>query len=309
MTQATRNPINTLLNLWSTAIGPHMPSPREVLHYRTLECQSQSPHPINIETVLDYLILKKIDKKHYYDKAHDAQWLPELRLSQKVLFLSPAELSTYILGSRMAQAATLPSYVIKSQGKQYWQTWQHISALHPEIAPVKDTRMPQEPQPAKAQSHILMHSAAVPLDTAVPWSKHNPLTKQYLYPSTFQWPENPSSHLSPKPPSSPKPHSLTKPNPLPRPSSATVEQLLSHLASINDCNPLNSSSHSDAYTTYQCSSLRHNDADSTFQHRQANHCDADDLDSASQPGANTSQWAPGSTSTDFDNRHPGSNAT
>ena len=80
-----------LQTLYSTPIGPNLPSPCEIL----LNCTDYKPGkpstPIDFEQVRDYLITKKTQQKAHYDKGHKAQPLPDLVPTQDVLVLSPAE--------------------------------------------------------------------------------------------------------------------------------------------------------------------------------------------------------------------------
>ena len=129
-----------LLNIRTQPIGPHLPSPREILHNRTEECPGRPSQPVNMEDIRNYLISKKTAQKENYDKHHNTKTLPDITPGQKILFLSPAEPHQYIEGTITSHASTPRSYIIESQGRSYHRNCQHIRPLNPIItrpSPVK----------------------------------------------------------------------------------------------------------------------------------------------------------------------------
>ena len=107
-------------------IGPHLPSPREILHNRTQDRPGQPSHPIDFEEVRNYLIAQKSTQKRHYDKRHNVRDLPELYPGQAVLFLSPADTNIYIEGTITGPSTTPCSYTIEAQGKTYCHNREHI---------------------------------------------------------------------------------------------------------------------------------------------------------------------------------------
>ena len=129
-----------LLNIRTQPIGPHLPSPREILHNRTEEHPRKPSQPVNMEDIQNYLISKKTIQKENYDKHHNTKTLPDITPGQKVLFLSPTEPHQYIEGTITSHASTPRSYIIESQGRSYCHNCQHIHPLNPIITrplPVK----------------------------------------------------------------------------------------------------------------------------------------------------------------------------
>ena len=147
-----------LLNIRTQPIGPHLPSPREILHNRTEECPGRPSQPVNMEDIRNYLISKKTTQKENYDKHHNTKTLPDITPGQKVLFLSPAEPHQFIEGTIMSHASTPRSYIIESQGRSYHCNRQHICPLNPIITrPSPDSNtVITRPSPTKHQldSHV-----------------------------------------------------------------------------------------------------------------------------------------------------------
>ena len=56
-----------LLNIRTQPIGPHLPSPREILHNRTENHPGRPSQPVNMEDIRNYLISKKTTQKENYD--------------------------------------------------------------------------------------------------------------------------------------------------------------------------------------------------------------------------------------------------
>ena len=115
-----------LLSLRSMSIGPHLPSPREILHNRTQDQPGQPPHPADFEEVRNYLIVQKSTQKRHYDKRHNVRHLPELYQGQAVLFLSPADTNIHIEGTITGPSTTPHSYTIEAQGRTYHHNREHI---------------------------------------------------------------------------------------------------------------------------------------------------------------------------------------
>ena len=72
----------------------------------------------------------------------------------RVLFLLPAEPSTYNPGTITAKAATPQSYLTEAQGKQYWQIHQRIQPINLVEGSRTASEQSPEPRPVKAHSHI-----------------------------------------------------------------------------------------------------------------------------------------------------------
>ena len=112
-----------LLILRSTPIGPHLPSPREILHNRTQDQTGQPPHPVDFEEVRNYLIPQKSTEKRHYDKRHNIRDLPELHPG-------PADTNIYIEGTITGPSTTPHSYTIEAQGRTYCCNREHIQPLN-----------------------------------------------------------------------------------------------------------------------------------------------------------------------------------
>ena len=124
-----------LLNIRTQPIGPNLPSPWEILHNCIEAHPGKLSTPVDMETVRDYLIMKKNLQTEYHDKTHNAKSLQDLSQGQEVLFLSPADPNQYIEGTVLAKAPQPRSYLLESQGKTYCQTHQHIHSLSNAIIP------------------------------------------------------------------------------------------------------------------------------------------------------------------------------
>ena len=58
-------------------------------------------------------------QKKNHNKRHNARDLPELHPCQPVLFLSPADVNSYIEGTITGPSTTFHSYMIEAQGRTY----------------------------------------------------------------------------------------------------------------------------------------------------------------------------------------------
>ena len=103
---AGRSIKDLLLYLWSTPISPQMPSSREILHNRTIQCLGKPSTPVDMEEVCNHLIAMKKSQKQYFDRAHNAKAMAQLDLSQEILFLYPTDQSTYIHRTIVDKAST-----------------------------------------------------------------------------------------------------------------------------------------------------------------------------------------------------------
>ena len=119
-----------LLSLRSTPIGPHLPSPREILHNRTQDQPGQPPHPVDFDKVRNYLIAQKLTQKRHYDKRHNVRYLPELHPGQAVLFLSPVDTNIYIQGTVTGPSTTPRSYTIEAQSRTHRRNREHIQPIN-----------------------------------------------------------------------------------------------------------------------------------------------------------------------------------
>ena len=117
-------------------IGQHLPFPREILQNRSQDWPGQPSHPIDFEEVRDYLIAQRSSQKRYYNKRHNIRDLPELHPGQPVLFLSPADVNTYIEGTITGPSTTPHSYIIEAQGRTYCNNRQHIRPIHIDTTPI-----------------------------------------------------------------------------------------------------------------------------------------------------------------------------
>ena len=115
-----------LLSLRSMPIGPHLPSPREILHNRTQDQPGQPPQPVDFEEVRNYLIAQKSTQKRHYDKRHNIRYLPELYPGQAALFLHPVDTNINIEGAITGPSTTPSSYTIEAQGRTYCHNREHI---------------------------------------------------------------------------------------------------------------------------------------------------------------------------------------
>ena len=136
---------DVLLSLRSTPIGPNLLSPREILHNCMEKRPGQTPHAVDYEEIRNYLLDKKSTQKRYHDQSHNVKPLPELKPSQKILFLSPKDENQYIEGTVTSKASTPRSYYLESQCKQYRHTRQHICAI--------DINASQDHQQSVLQDH------------------------------------------------------------------------------------------------------------------------------------------------------------
>ena len=152
-----------LLDLWSTLIGPSMPSPWEILHSRTIQCPSKPSTTVDMEHIWDYMIAKKQDQKQYFDRAHNARELKKLDPNQEILFLSPIE-NAYIPRTIIDRTSSPHSYYIEAQGKRYCRTRVHIRPIQQDIFeyPILhlQTQLPKLSQNPKP-SHIPKPSISV----------------------------------------------------------------------------------------------------------------------------------------------------
>ena len=122
-----------LLNIISHPIGPNMPSLKEILCNCTEERPGGPLHPVDFEKVCNYLTDRKATQKENHDWCHNTKPLPTLHQGQEVLLLSHSELTEYTEGTITVQASTPRSYIIKTQGRTYQHTHQHICSLNRDI--------------------------------------------------------------------------------------------------------------------------------------------------------------------------------
>ena len=129
-----------LQTLLSMPIGPNLPSPCEILFNHS----DYKPG----KQVRDYPITRKTLQKAHYDKRHKAWPLSDLVPRQDVLFLSPADQTSYIEGTIVDEAQTPRSYIIEAQGCRYRCNRQHICPIN------ADTDSPFSGQCTHSTTHI-----------------------------------------------------------------------------------------------------------------------------------------------------------
>ena len=132
-----------LLDLHSTPIEPNMPSPREILHNRTLQCPGRPSTPDDMESVRNYLLSRKQSQKVKFDRAYGACELQQLGPGQEVLFWFPSD-DAYIPRSIVNKATVPCSYIVEAQGNHYHRTSKHLEPVHVNI-PSPITHQPQPP--------------------------------------------------------------------------------------------------------------------------------------------------------------------
>ena len=94
-----------LLDLQSTPIGTNMPSPREILHNRTIQCPGRPSQAVDMEKIRNFLLSRKQAQCDQFNKSHGACALPEFLPGQEVLFGSPLD-DEYIPGTIIEKATT-----------------------------------------------------------------------------------------------------------------------------------------------------------------------------------------------------------
>ena len=143
-------------------IGPHLSSPREILHNRTQNRLGQPSHPIDFEEVRDYLIVQKSRQKRHYNKRHNIKEWPELNPGQSLLFPSPADVNIYIEGTITGPSTTPHSYIIEAQGRTYHHNREHIRLLNIDN--------PTIPRPSAHQDNPISGSSTQQFPTSGPSS-------------------------------------------------------------------------------------------------------------------------------------------
>ena len=123
-----------LPDLWSTPMGPNMPSPYEILHNRTIQCSGRPSQPVDMEKIRNFLLSRKQAQCDQFNKSHWSHALPELPPGQEVLFRSPLD-DDYISGTIIKKATAPHSYIIEAQGKRYCKTREHVLPIHINISP------------------------------------------------------------------------------------------------------------------------------------------------------------------------------
>ena len=118
-----------LLDLRSMPLGPKMPAPCKILHNRTIQWPGRPSQPIDLEKVRNFLISRRQARCDQFNKAHRVWALSELLPGQEVLFKSPAN-DEYIPGTIIEKTPTPQSYIIKTQGKKYCRTREHVWPIH-----------------------------------------------------------------------------------------------------------------------------------------------------------------------------------
>ena len=125
--------------LRSNPIGPHMPSPWEILHNRMDERPGEPSTSVE-EDVWNFLIDKKQTQKEQYDERHRTNDLPALQPVQDIYFHSPEGPSdNYISSSIVSRTSEPHSCIVKCQGYQYCHTRHHIYVINlSECCPLQD---------------------------------------------------------------------------------------------------------------------------------------------------------------------------
>ena len=136
--QDARTSLEDLLpDVWSTPISPRMPSPREILHNRMIQCPNRPSTAVNTHH-------KKKTWKQYFEKAYNVKPILQLDLTRKycscpkltnvLTFLGPSlteplphEVTTLKPKSRDTAGlgnTSVPSNRASSPGTQY-SNWAH----------------------------------------------------------------------------------------------------------------------------------------------------------------------------------------
>ena len=204
--QEAKLPIkDLLLNIRTETIGPHLPSPREILLNRTEECPGRPYHPVDMENICNYLISKKAMKKEIMTKVTKPE---HYQASFQVRKQNPHQ---YIEGTITAHASTPRSYFIESHGRNYCHNHQHIP-LHTPI-----------PRPSATVEQPDFH-----INSTIPGPSTTTQSPLNVKPTN-------SGPLAPKPIPAPHCKFLSRP-PEQSPTCATttnLNQILAHLTAIN----------------------------------------------------------------------------
>ena len=111
-----------------------MPTPREILHNRTIQWPGRPSQPVDMENIRNFLISKRQAQCDQFNKAHGVWALQELPPDQEVLFRSPAS-DEYIPGIIIEKAPVPQSYFIKAPGKKYCRTREQVQPIHLNLPP------------------------------------------------------------------------------------------------------------------------------------------------------------------------------
>ena len=111
-----------------------MPSPREILHNRTIWHLCKPSQPVDMERVRNFLLSHKQSQCIQFDKASGAYALSELTPGQEGFFRSPSD-DKYIPGTIVNKATTPHSYIYRAQGKRYRRTREHLWPIHINLLP------------------------------------------------------------------------------------------------------------------------------------------------------------------------------
>ena len=78
-TQDSKKTIDDLLlDIWTTSIGPNMPSPQVILQNRTFQWPNKPSVPVDMERVQDILLCRKQSQKAHFGQSHGTCELTEL---------------------------------------------------------------------------------------------------------------------------------------------------------------------------------------------------------------------------------------
>ena len=164
-----------------------MPSSREILHTRTLQCPGRPSAPVNMESVRNYVLSRKQSHKAQFDRAHGTCVVQELGPGQEVLFRSPSN-DEYIPQTVVNKATMLHSYIIEALGKHYHRTREHLRPIHINLpAPKLTSNNPPTPSHFHPAS---LNQCLTPNSLAKPNSQLQPL--HHIYPAALPRPKQPS---------------------------------------------------------------------------------------------------------------------
>ena len=102
-----------LLNIRTQPIDPHLPSPREILHYRTEECPGRPSHSVDMENICNYLISKKTTQKENPWQGSQGQNTTRHHSRSESSFSQSSGPHQYTEGSITSYTSTPRSYIIE----------------------------------------------------------------------------------------------------------------------------------------------------------------------------------------------------
>ena len=146
-----------LLSLRSTSIGPPLALPEKFYTIGYQTDQDTLP-PYRSQGSQRLLNNTEVTPKKHHNRRHNSRDFQKLHLCQPVLFLSTADINSYIEGTITGPSTSPHSYMTEAQGTPYHCSRHHIHSIHTDTKPFPRPFMLQGntiPGPSEQQNPLI----------------------------------------------------------------------------------------------------------------------------------------------------------